>query len=146
MRRILDQEQDEKGREFTIFGDTADLEDKYKYFIGAEPDDEEYGINHVTKGDPYSDDRYSQEERDADERSFRRILRYQPWDWKDVFDRITRKKNGTFAKGRVITLHRGDTFAHYWEDSYGFNAPEVRIKTLDDFTAELELSYITQGY
>ncbi|ARO21356.1 hypothetical protein JDS99_04825 [Bacillus cereus group sp. N6] len=145
MENILYREQDEKGREFTLSGDIDRLTQRLTPLFNVDPDDEEYGINHVNK-DAWGDQRWTAEERQEDEDRFRAILRYMPWDWKDLFDKIPRKKNGTFAKGRVVLVHRGDTYAHYWEDSYGFNGPEVRIKTLDDFTAEVNLDYVTQGY
>lgn len=146
MKDILYREQDEKGREFTLYGDPQSLESSLRPFFNVDPDDEEYGINNVVKGDPWGSERHTAEERQADEDAFRAILRYMPWDWKDVFDKIPKKKNGTFAKGRVVQVHRGDTYAHYWEDSYGWNAPEVRIKTTDDLTAVLQFDYITEGY
>lgn len=145
MENILYREQDEKGREFTLYGNIDRLTERLTPLFNVDPDDDEYGINCVSK-DPWTNQKWTAEERQEDEDRFRAILRYMPWDWKDFFDKIPRKKNGTFAKGRVVLIHRGDTYAHYWEDSYGFNAPEVRIKTLDDFTAEVNLDYVTQGY
>ncbi|MES9681738.1 hypothetical protein ABWK22_02235 [Gottfriedia acidiceleris] len=137
---------DEKGREFTLEGDLEYINSRLQPLYNLDPDDEEYGINHIVKDDPWGDERYTAEERKADEEGFQAIQDYQPWDWLDLFEKIPKKKNGTFAKGRVIVVHRGYTFGHYWEDSYGWNAPELRIKTLDDFTAELTLDYTTVGY
>ncbi len=146
MENILYREQDEKGREFTLYGNIDRLTERLTPLFNVDPDEEEYGINHLTKGDPWGRERWTAEERQQDEDHFRAILRYMPWDWKDLFDKIPRKKNGTFAKNRVVTVHRGDTYAHYWEDSYGWNGPEVRIKSSDDFTAEVYLDYVTEKY
>lgn len=146
MEDILYQRVDEKGRVFTICGDIPRIQSRLQPYFDADPDDEDMGINHITKGDPYGDERFTAEERQEDVDGFRIILGYGVSAWIDVFEKIPRKKNGTFAKGRVVLLHRGDTFAHYWEDSYGWNAPELRMKTLDDFTAELELAHVTQGH
>lgn len=146
MKDILYAELDPKGRTFNIVGDLTSISRDIQPLLNVDPDDEEYGINNVVKGDPWGNDTYTAKERAEDEEAFKAILEYKHWDWKDIFDKIPRKKNGTYAKGRVVLVHRGETFSHYWEDSYGWNAPEVRVKTLDDFTAELEFTYRVEKY
>ncbi|PFK99836.1 hypothetical protein COJ01_17350 [Priestia megaterium] len=146
MKDILYAELDPKGRTFNIVGDLESISRDIQPLLNVDPDDEEYGINNVPRTYSHEDDRYTAKERAEDEEAFKAILEYKHWDWKDIFDKIPRKKNGTYAKGRVVIVHRGETFSHYWEDSYGWNAPEVRVKTLDDFTAELEFTYRVEKY
>lgn len=51
-----------------------------------------------------------------------------------------KKKNGTLHKGRIQTLLSLGTFTQYWVDSYGWFGPMVKIRNIDDYTAELEWS------
>lgn len=67
-------------------------------------------------------------------------------DWKAIMSKVPRKKNGTFAKGRVSTLYRADSLRQSWEDSYGYGAPEIRIKTIDDTTAELQYGWYVEKW
>ncbi|WP_263117566.1 hypothetical protein [Bacillus subtilis] len=146
MELILATDIDEKGREFSIVGDLQDLASNLQSYFDVDPDDEKYGINHIPKAHPYGEERFTAKERVEDELGFKSVLNYDRYDWERILHKIKRKKNGTFAKGRVLCLHRGHTFAHYWEESYGWNAPELRIKTIDDFTAKLELVQAIESY
>lgn len=136
---------DELGREFSISGNFDWLEQSVRGWIGIEPDDEEYGINHIERSYE-SGERFTKEERMKDELEFQRILQFGYHEWYEVIQKMPKKKNGTFAKGRVLTLHRGETFQHYWEESYGYNAPEIRVKATGDLTAEVSLDEIVVGY
>ena len=137
---------DERGRVFELFADMSSIRSSISQFLDIDADDEDYGINHIRKGDPDSEERFTKEERSEDEDSFRKILNYEYYDWRELIEKIQKKKNGTFAKGRVLLVHRGITFAHYWEDSYGWNAPEIRIKNTGDLTATLLFDHIIEGY
>ncbi|MNK38829.1 hypothetical protein D3C87_574250 [compost metagenome] len=67
-------------------------------------------------------------------------------DWKAIMDKVPRKKNGTFAIGRTSTLYRASSFQQLWEDSYGYGGPEIRIKTIDDTTAELQYGWYVEKW
>lgn len=134
-----------KGIELAVLGDLTALAAWASVLANAEPDDEDYGINYTDK-ETYSNTRFTQEERDED---VKRLLKIASGDlnWQEIFNQIPKKKNGTFAKGRVLKLWRGETFRHYWEDSYGFNAPEIRIKVhSDDTRAVLEYTSTVESY
>lgn len=67
--------------------------------------------------------------------------------WDLVFPMIARKKDGTFAKRRVVTLHRVATSeTGYSEDSYGFYGDDLRIETIDDQTAVLCITTTVRKY
>lgn len=66
--------------------------------------------------------------------------------WDEVLDKLDRKKNGTLAKNRVYTLLIANSFGNYWEDSYGWNVPQLRIKNIADDTAELVFDSFIIGY
>ncbi|MNL81332.1 hypothetical protein D3C87_2084170 [compost metagenome] len=55
----------------------------------------------------------------------------------ELLARVPRKANGTFAKGRRIDLWAGQSFCHYWEDSYKWAGPILYLKTVSDHRAEL---------
>ncbi|MNP74031.1 hypothetical protein D3C76_1708400 [compost metagenome] len=60
---------------------------------------------------------------------------------------IARKKDGTFAKSRKVTIHRVASSEHgYSEDSYGFYGDELRIQTIDDQTAVLCIERTIRKY
>lgn len=63
---------------------------------------------------------------------------YSHHDWKETFSKIPRKKNGTFAKNRVLVLAQGHEFSYESEEEYGMRGPELRIKTHTDTEAYLE--------
>lgn len=60
------------------------------------------------------------------------------FDWTETFNKIPRKANGTFYKGRVLVLSQGHEFSWESEEEYGRRGPELRIKTYSDTEAELE--------
>ncbi|MEX3713386.1 hypothetical protein ABFV99_13360 [Cytobacillus horneckiae] len=146
MNQVLFSETDSKGSEFTIQGDLEVISRDLGHLLNLEPDNEDYGINHVKKNDPWGDERWTEKERLEDEARLSAVLSFGYEDWFSIFNKITKKKNGTFAKNRVHVIHRGNTYAHYWEDSYGWNAPEVRIKSINDLTAIVSLDYVTEHY
>lgn len=91
--------------------------------------------------------RFTQEERDDNVNKLIEVIEAIENDgFMPFFLKCPRKKNGTLAKNRVTHLWRGTTFQHYWEDSYGFNAPELSIKNFDDYKAKLEVTNRTVGW
>ena len=58
---------------------------------------------------------------------------------KEFVDNQPRKKNDSFAKGRVQNLFQFDSFGSYWEDSYGTNTPAIRARATSDY--EMEIRY-----
>jgi hypothetical protein len=70
----------------------------------------------------------------------------EEYDWKSAYDRIDRKKNGTFAKSRVRRLYRATHFEYEDQDRYGHTAPELRLKTLSDTEAIVEYAWITEKW
>lgn len=59
--------------------------------------------------------------------------------WPKLFKEISKKADGTFAKGRVVTLYSCEGFS--WEDmeAYGRRGYELVIKNISDTEAELQL-------
>lgn len=53
----------------------------------------------------------------------------------EVFPYQPRKKDHSFAKGRVYNMSTFDSFGVYWEDSYGANTPALRMRSIGDYTA-----------
>jgi hypothetical protein len=108
-------------------------------------DDDENSLQYSQKDTDGS--HFTQEERDADLADLQAIVDdINANGWMPQFLKMPRKKDGSLAKGRVTRLWRGETFQRYWEDSYGFNAPELSIKSLDDYSAVLEFTNRTVGY
>jgi len=67
--------------------------------------------------------------------------------WDKVFQKLARKKNGTFNKSRKLTLHRIATSeTGYSEDSYGFYGDELRIEVINDTTAVLLIQNTIRKY
>lgn len=123
---------------FKIIGDRQDIIDRLTAMIGIDPDDEEDGAFHCSKE---YDQNFTQEERLEDEKKITSLITllkleetFATW-----FKRLVRKKNGTLYNARVLPIARFSTFQHIWEDSYGYAGPEVVIRSLDDFTARLEM-------
>ena len=56
---------------------------------------------------------------------------------KNAIEQQPKKKNGSFAKGRVNNIAMFDSFGAYWEDSYGTNTPAIRARAKDDYTMEI---------
>lgn len=129
---------DERQKVFTLEGNKQAVINDLHVMIGADPEDEDYGINTCDMDTNYT--RPTQEERTKEEEEIKALIiqieegRFEEW-----FNQIPRKKNGTFAKGRVTVLWRGRTFQKCYEDSYGFYGPELIIRTNDDLTATLQV-------
>ena len=62
---------------------------------------------------------------------------YKAVDWPSYFKKIPRKKDGTFAIGRIVSIYEAHGFS--WEDmeAYGRKGPEMVIKTMSDTEAYL---------
>lgn len=142
-----------EGKIFTLFGDKESLKVWANQFINAstatseedEDFDEDYSLAVCDKDT--SGARFTLEERQADIEKLKAVLEGIDKDgFKTIFLKLPRKKNKSLAKNRVTCLWRGETFQHYWEDSYGFNAPELSVKSVDDYKAVLELTERVVGY
>lgn len=60
----------------------------------------------------------------------------------DVVELLPKKKNGTFAKGRVNYPVKS-SMCYISEDEYGYRVDVLRWKVVDDTTAQLEItSYV----
>jgi hypothetical protein len=59
--------------------------------------------------------------------------------WEDYFEKIARKADGTFAKGRIVSVYKSKGFAYEDEESYGVRGYEMIIKTEDDDIALLRI-------
>jgi hypothetical protein len=155
------------GKVFTIYGDAEELpkyvasmmrvaetpidgdgnptnpdEDDDDYYDG---DEDENSLRYAHKDTDRG--RFTQAERDANLAELQAIVDdIQKNGWMPQFLNVPRKKDGSLAKGRVTRLWRGYTFQRYWEDSYGFNAPELSMKSLDDYAAVLEYTSRVVGY
>lgn len=136
-----------EGKIFTLEGSMKGLIAWADQFVNIDPDDpdEEYQLGSCEKDT--SGTRFTQEERDANIQELKDLIdSIQSDGYKTIFLQCPRKKNGSLAKNRVTQLWRGHTFQHYWEDSYGFNAPEISVKNIGDYKAVLELTYRVVGY
>lgn len=139
-----------EGRIFTLYGNKEELKQWADQFINwdkfdGEDEDNEYSLQNCDKsagnGEPFT-----LEERNQDIEELKKVLQQIEDNIIDVFIRAPRKKNGSLAKNRVTTLWRGTTFQHYWEDSYGWNAPELSIKNVDDYKADLQCTSRVEHY
>lgn len=132
MSNIMYSHTDEKGREFKILGDSQAL---MQWIVELYYDPEEI------------DSEVGGTQRQFEDETFRMSLIPVPGEhWKTIFENIPKKKNGTFAKGRVQSLERASSISQLWEDSYGYGAPEIRLKTIDDFTAEIQWGWIVEKW
>lgn len=130
--------EDERKKVFTLEGNKEDVIRDLQNMIGADPEDEDYGINHSDMDTDFTHP--TENERTKEEEEIKAlIVQIEEGQFDEWFSRIPTKKNGTFAKGRVTVLWRGRTFQKYYEDSYGFYAPELVIRTNDDLTATLQV-------
>ncbi|AEO93468.1 gp209 [Bacillus phage G] len=130
---------DEKGREFKLIGD---LENIQKEIIKLQTETDEEGYHYWDGGDERpsnADDRFKE---------MVEVSAYfdEDFDWTEIINTLPKKKNGTFSKGRVHRLHRARSFSSLWEDSYGYGAPEVRIKVLSDLEAHVEFGWYVEKY
>ena len=138
--QVLWQEIDNKDRTFKLVGDLKHIAEQIQPLIGVADDHDYYGLSVCTSG--FEGERFTAAERAADEQVLLAILQIGETaeGWKQWFEQIPYKKNGTFHKGRVMKVYRARTYSHLWEDSYGWNAPEISITVVNDFTARLEFT------
>lgn len=123
----LYQQVDEKGREFKITGNAPEI---MKFITELEYNPEEIDSEAGGTRTQYEEEFFKMS-----------LIPTSGEHWKSIFDKIPKKKNGTFAKGRVIVLERMSSISQLWEDSYGYGAPEIRLKTVDDFTSEIQFGW-----
>lgn len=64
-------------------------------------------------------------------------IEYQPINWANHFHKIPKKKDGTFAIGRVVTIAAAHGFSWEDEEAYGRKGPEMVIKTFSATEAQL---------
>lgn len=149
---ILAQVTDEKGKPYVIeMNPQWDPVAKAREFLdesfdGETPDengnyDEEYAMANCLHAGrrEYDKGTVSKEDRNEDREALREALGSLENTEKlnALLDRLPRKKNGTFAIGRRIDLWAGQSFCHYWEDSYKWAGPILYLKTVSDHRAEL---------
>lgn len=133
---------DEKGREFKLVGDLNSIQEEITALQTMTP--EQYN----EEGYIYWD---GEERTRTSEDIFKEMVDVSEYfdenfDWTDIINNIPRKKNGTFHKNRVRTLHRARSFSHLLEDYYGYNAPEVRIRAINDLEAEVTLEWTIESW
>jgi hypothetical protein len=131
---------DDKGREFKLIGDLEDI--KKQIFDLQTSDRTDEGYVYYGNGD---------ERPSTDEDQFRELVDVseyfdEEFDWTEIINSLPKKKNGTFAKGRVKVLHRARSLSQLWEDSYGYAAPEVRIKVRGDLEAYVEFGIFVEQW
>lgn len=140
---------DEKGKPFNLVADKVRLFRELQELIDVEDDgDDDYSL--ACSDLVHSDERPTPEQRLKDKQELKNYLTLlESGDesyWKVILDKLDRKKNGTLAKNRVYTLFIANTFGNFWEDSYGWNVPQLRIKNTADDTAELSIDSYIVGY
>lgn len=147
---VIWQGKNPEGKIFSLYGDKKDLLEYAATFLNhfepenPEEEDDEYSITRCEIG---YDEHPTQEQRDADKAELKALLDdIAENGWMKHFIKMPRKKNNSLYKNRVQQLWRGDTFGHFWEESYGCNAPEISLKALDDYAAVLELTSRVVGY
>lgn len=140
---ILYNKTDERGKLFQILGDKPKVLEDLRELIGVPNDDDELGLDHLGGDNRWGDnDHFTDAARKREEEQIQILInqieeeQYHLW-----FPQIPMKKNGTFAKGRVTVLWRGTSFESFWEDSYGYNGPELVLRTLDDLTVRLQVEW-----
>lgn len=131
---------DNLNREFKLSGDLEAIRKEIiKLQTGsineAEEDDTDYVYWNGGDDRPSTEDDRFQEMIDVS------VYFDDEFDWTDILNDMPKKKNGTFSKNRVKKLHRARSFSQLWEDSYGYAAPEVRIKVLGDLEAQVEFKW-----
>lgn len=137
---VLFTKTDERHKVFNLEGNKDEIIRELQNMIGADPEDEDYGINHSDMDTDYTHP--TEAERAAEEEQIKAlIIQIQKGQFEEWFNKIPLKKNGTFAKSRVTVLWRGSTFQKYYEDSYGYNGPELIIRSNDDLTATLQVEW-----
>lgn len=133
---------DEKGREFKLIGDLDSIQKEIANLQNMTP--EEY----KEEGYVYWD---SDERVRTQDDIFKEIVDVsayfdEDFDWTDIINNMPRKKNGTFHKNRVRSLHRTRSFSLLLEDHYGYSAPEVRIKSINDLEAMITLEWTVENW
>lgn len=138
---VLFKKEDELHREFQLIGMVDAIIDDLKRLAKEHEDpDNEYSVENCQ--DEYGGEAITLEDRMKEVEEINDlIVQLKEGQFEEWFNRIPLKKNGTFHKGRVITIWRGYTFEHYWEDSYGYNGPELIIRTVDDKEAILGVDW-----
>lgn len=128
---------DEKGKPFTLLADMDHFKKEIQEYLDTdlEGGDEDYSLGCCQME---YDRPPTLEERQLDNSKMAEFLNWTEEDWRMQLNNAARKKNGTLAKGRVLTLATFPSYGHYWEDSYGFNTPQIRIKNFSDDTAVLD--------
>lgn len=141
----LFQHTDERGKVFTLVGNAdAIITELTAWMTAHEDPDNDYSIESCQA--EYKDEIKPEDRSEETTEIAVLIAQIEENQFEDWFKKIPFKKNGTFHKNRVLTLWRGYTFEHYWEDSYGYNGPELVIETIDDHTAELRTKFRTRKF
>lgn len=164
---VLYSEVNKKGEKFELHGDIPGLKTWLEQYLGfkespedlaaagnddtADYDYDEYSIYHC-------DNAHQRESREWSEVDIEQMKADREKDLQNIQDLLAKldsgdpaifaewlascpkKKNGTLHKVRIQTLLSLGTFTHYWVDSYGWFGPMVKIRNMDDYTAELEWS------
>jgi hypothetical protein len=147
MKTVIAQYVDEKGQPFQLVGNLESLRTWIQDWLDTNDTDpdEEYSIHSVDLNG-VRDERPTEEDRAGDKAKMKTFLDLDNDYWMDKLKSAVKKKNGTLAKGRVQTLYVSNTFTHYWEDSYAWNGPQIRIQNLSDDTAELQFGNYKTNY
>lgn len=126
---------DERGKVFNLLADVPSvIQELENLSLGGEYA-EEYELDSCKD---YDGTPVKPEDREAEVTQLKQFInQIKEGQFEEWFKQIPFKKNGTFHKNRVVTLWRGNTYEHYWEDHYGYNGPELLIRTLDDNNAYL---------
>lgn len=132
---------DEKGREFKIVGNLDNIRKEIIQLQTGSINEAEEDYAEYVYWNGGGDSRPSTEDDRFKEMVDVSVYFDEDFDWTEIFNDLSRKKNGTFAKGRVKKLHRARSFSQEWEDSYGYAAPEVRIKIRGDLEAIVEFTW-----
>lgn len=142
---------DAKGKPFNLVANKERVARELQEFIDVEDSgDDEYALA-CCQMVGHHDTSPTLEERQADKEELKNYLSLLTEEgndayWNELLDKLDRKKNGTLAKSRVYTLFIANSFGNFWEDSYGWNVPQLRIKNLADDTAELSFDSFIVGY
>lgn len=134
------------GKDFTIkVYVTAILNNLHELrAANLDPDGGDYPV--VGSADSYTGRQLTQEERDGDLVRIEELLDIfeepestEKFVREVVFPNQPKKKNGSFAKGRVNDHALFSSFGVYWEDHYGDNTPALRSRSQGDYEATLSM-------
>jgi hypothetical protein len=131
---------EEKGKDMILFIKKATIEEIKEETSRFSLVNEDGELRSVEYKDPIT-----QADVDQDVADFLSILD-PAYDWDEKFGKLPTKKNGSFAKSRVLGLARASSQEVLWEDSYGYNGPEIIVRTIDDRKAEVVFEYRTEKY